>query len=301
MSTFALTRRRPGAAGSLIAAGVLWGTGGLAGSLLTAHGQLHPLSVATYRLLLGGLFAAMFLLATGALDLPRTPAVARRLAAAGALLAAFQASYFAAVSLTSVSLATMITIGSVPVFVAAASVVAERRRPSPTTMTSVVAAVSGLVLLTWSPADTAGWTLAVGAALALFAGAGFAGLTLITRRQVHGLDSVHTAAFGCLVGGMLLLPGALRFGISLPLHAETVAVAVYLGAVPTALAYVAYFRGLRAAHPVLAALSALLEPLTAAVLATMLLDERLGVLGWSGAALLVGAVAVSHLRPDFAR
>lgn len=297
MSSLSLTRLVPGTASSLIVAGVLWGTGGLAGSLLVSYGDLHPVSVAAYRLLLGGLFAVVFLLATGALRLPRAAAVARRLAVAGALLAFFQASYFAAVALTSVSLATMVTIGSVPVFVAAAGVFVDRRRPDPATLTSVVAAVAGLVLLTWAPTTgTESSALVAGTALALLAGAGFATLTLVTKRQVDGLDSVHTAAFGCLIGGMLLLPVAVRFGIAVPMRADTFAIALYLGAVPTALAYVAYFRGLRAAHPVLAALSALLEPLTAAVLAAVLLDDRLGLLGWCGAAMLVGAVAMSHLN-----
>jgi DME family drug/metabolite transporter len=76
------------------------------------------------------------------------------------------------------------------------------------------------------------------------------------------------------------------------------AVTIYLGLVPTALAYAAYFRGLVRAHPVLAALSALLEPLTAAVLSALLLRERLGVVGWCGAALLVGALAVSYWCPE---
>ncbi|MPY79189.1 MAG: EamA family transporter [Actinophytocola sp.] len=121
-------------------------------------------------------------------------------------------------------------------------------------------------------------------------------MTVVTRRPVAGLDSLRTAAMGCLVGGVLLLPAALTVGISIPLRPDLVAAAVYLGAVPTALAYTAYFTGLRNAHPVAAALAVLLEPLTAALLATLLLGDRLGVVGWCGAALLVAALAVSQSR-----
>lgn len=291
------TRTRGRSAAFLITAGVCWGTGGLAGSVLVANG-LHPLSVAAYRLLLGGSLVVLFLLATAGVQVAPTSAVARRLGAAGALLATFQACYFSAVALTSVSLATMVTIGSVPVFVAGATSIRTRRLPSGGTVVALVVAVLGLMLLTWAPVGMDGVRLAGGVACALLAGAGFASLTLLTRRQVDGLGALHTAAFGCLAGGVLLLPLGLLFGMGMPLRVEPLVAVIYLGAIPTALAYTAYFTGLRDSHPVLAALSALLEPLTAALLAMFLLSDRLGVTGWCGAALLVAALAVSQLRPE---
>ncbi|EHR51993.1 putative permease, DMT superfamily [Saccharomonospora marina XMU15] len=291
-------RTRAGAL-NLLVAGVLWGTGGLAGSVLATRAHLHPLAVASYRLLLGGGFAVVLLWIIGGLrTLPRTRTVARRLLTAGALLALFQACYFASVTLTSVSIATMTTIGSAPVFVALGDAVLERRRPSNATVLSLAGALLGLVLLTWSP-DGGGdrWRLAAGVVCALVSGLGFATLTLATRRQVEGLDPLRTTAFGLLLGGVLLLPLGLWTGMALPARLDVLAVAVYLGVVPTALAYLAYFRGLRRSQPVLAALAALLEPLTAALLAAVLLGERLGALGWCGAALLAGTIAVSYLRP----
>lgn len=134
-------------------------------------------------------------------------------------------------------------------------------------------------------------------ALALAAGAGFATLTLVTRRPVEGLDAFRTTAFGCLVGGVLLLPVGLAFGMAMPLRPDVLAVALYLGVVPTGLGYAAYFLALRTATPVVAALSTLLEPLTAAVLSALLLHDELGATGWTGAALLVTALAVSYARP----
>jgi DME family drug/metabolite transporter len=145
---------------------------------------------------------------------------------------------------------------------------------------------------------TADWRLVGGFVAALLAGAGFGTLTLVTARPVDGLDPLRTTAFGCLIGGLLLLPVACWLGISIPLRADVLAVALYLGLVPTALAYAAYFRALTAAPAVVAALSALLEPLTATVLSAVLLGERLGAAGWCGAALLVAALAVSYWRQD---
>ncbi|MEV5713304.1 EamA family transporter [Amycolatopsis mediterranei] len=282
------TRARSSAA--LVLAGVLWGTGGLAGSLLAALAGLHPLAVADYRLLVGGGVATLFVLLTGG-TFPRTPGAVRRTFAVGGLFALFQASYFAAVALSSVSVATMTTIGAAPVFVTLASVRKLRRW----TVVSVAGTLAGLVLLQWSPGEASSFG---GLGCALLAAAGFAALTLLTAKPVEGLEPLSTTAFGCLTGGLLLVPAASWSGMVIPLHADVLALVCYLGAVPTALAYAAYLRGLADAHPVLGSLSAVLEPLTAAVLSAALLGERLGVTAWCGAAVLVAALVVGYWRPE---
>ncbi|MFD6067987.1 MULTISPECIES: DMT family transporter [Amycolatopsis] len=293
MSVAVPTRARSSAA--LVLAGVLWGTGGLAGSLLASRAGLHPLSVAAYRLLIGGVIATGYLWLTGGLrGLPRAPRVRRRLLAVGGLFALFQTSYFAAVSLSSVSVATMTTIGSAPVLLAVATAVKTRRLPGAWTAVSVAGSLVGLALLQWTPGQEAD---VAGVLFALLAAAGFAALTLVTATRVEGLDPLPTTAFGCLIGGAALAPAALWFGMAVPVQADVLALVVYFGVVPTALAYAAYFRGLESAHPVLAALSALLEPLTAALLSMVLLGERLGVVGWCGAVVLIAALTVAYSKP----
>jgi DME family drug/metabolite transporter len=284
MSLALPVRARSSAA--LVLAGVLWGTGGLAGSLLGSLAGLHPLAVAAWRLLVGGGVATLFVKAR-----PRGRAAIRRLLLVGGLFALFQASYFAAVALSSVSVATMTTIGAASVVVT----MARRRRPGGWTLVSLAGTLAGLVLLRWSPDVSASLG---GLAFALLAAAGFATLTLLTAEPVEGLDPLSTTAFGCLLGGLLLTPVASWSGMALPLRADVLAVALYLGVVPTALAYAAYLRGLTGAHPVLGALSAVLEPLTAAVLSAVLLGERLAVTAWCGAAVLVAALAVGYWRPE---
>ncbi|MER7862305.1 EamA family transporter [Amycolatopsis japonica] len=293
MSVAVPTRARSSAA--LVLAGVLWGTGGLAGSLLASRAGLHPLSVAAYRLLIGGVIATGYLWLTGGLrGLPRTPQARRRLLAVGGLFALFQTSYFASVSLSSVSVATMTTIGSAPVLLAVATVVKTRRLPGAWTAVSLAGSLAGLALLQWTPGQEAD---IAGVLFALLAAAGFAALTLVTATRVEGLDPLPTTAFGCLIGGAALTPAALWFGMAVPFQADVLALVVYFGVVPTALAYAAYFRGLESAHPVLAALSALLEPLTAALLSMAVLGERLGAVGWCGAVVLIAALAVAYSRP----
>ncbi|MEU5264072.1 EamA family transporter [Amycolatopsis sp. NPDC021455] len=288
MSIATPTRARSSAA--LVLAGVLWGTGGLAGSLLGDLAGLHPLAVAAYRLLVGGGAATLFVLLTGG-TFPRTARAAKRIAAVGGLFALFQTSYFAAVALSSVSVATMTTIGAAPVVVTLAG----RRKPHRWTLVSLAGTVAGLALLRWSPGEA---TSLAGLGFALLAAAGFATLTLLTAQPVEGLEPLPTTAFGCLAGGLLLTPVASWSGMALPLHADVLLVACYLGAVPTALAYALYLRGLADAHPLLGALAAVLEPLTAAVLSAVLFGERLSVTAWCGAAVLVAALTVGYWRPE---
>ncbi|KZB84595.1 DMT family transporter [Amycolatopsis regifaucium] len=293
MSVAVPTRARSSAA--LVLAGVLWGTGGLAGSLLASRTGLHPMGVAAYRLLIGGVIATGYLWLTGGLrGLPRTREARRRLLTVGGLFALFQTSYFVAVSLSSVSVATMTTIGSAPVLLAIVTVVKSRRLPATWTLVSLAGSLTGLALLQWTPGEKVD---VAGVLFALLAAAGFAALTLVTATRVEGLDPLPTTAFGCLIGGAVLAPAAVWFGMAVPPHADVLALVLYFGVVPTALAYAAYFRGLEGAHPVLAALSALLEPLTAALLSMAVLGERLGVVGWCGAVVLIAALGVAYLRP----
>ncbi|PRY02599.1 DME family drug/metabolite transporter [Allonocardiopsis opalescens] len=278
---------------------MLWGTGGVAGYVLQRTAELHPLAVAAYRLLLGGLAVTLVLAVTGRLArVPLRGAVVRRLLAAGALLGLYQAAYFASVSLLSVSLATLVTIGSVPVFVTAGMVVLTRRRPAGRLLAALLLAVAGLVLLAGAPGlEADGWGTAAGVGAALLAGLGFAVLTLLNRTSVPGLDALGVTGLGCLVGGALLLGPAAFAGLAVPATAASWAAALYLGAVPTALAYVAYFSGLRTAPTSAAALAVILEPLTATVLGVLLLGDRLSTAGAVGALLLAAAVAVEYAAP----
>ena len=110
-STAGPAAARPGTGLILVAAaGLLWGTGGLTGSLLGRAAGLPALSVAGYRLAAGGVLIVAFLTVTGR-RWPAGRAAWARIAVIGLLAAVFQSCYFLAVSLTSVSLAVTAAAG----------------------------------------------------------------------------------------------------------------------------------------------------------------------------------------------
>jgi DME family drug/metabolite transporter len=298
--------RRP-AFGPLIClalAGVLWGAGGLAGTLLGKVSGLSPLGVATVRLLAGGLLLVAFRLAARQ-RLPRSRAAWARIVIVGLLAGSFQASYFLSISLSSVSLATLITIGGTPVIVHVVELVTGRQRAQRSSLITLAVALAGLALLIGLPGGGHSRpALLASAGFALLSAAGFAALTLIAASPVPGLDDLAMTGYGSLLGGVALLPLALVFGgtalgsagsatatgLAFRASAESFGLIAGLGIGPTALAYILYYRGLRSASPTTAALMSLLEPLTAAILGTAILGDRLGLAGIAGALLLGASV-----------
>lgn len=289
----------------VVAAGVLWGTGGLSGALLGRLTELHPLAIATYRLAGGGLtVVAVLALASRAGAPAWVRGVARtgraglaRVLAVGLLTASYQACYFAAVSVTSVAVATLVTLGAAPVMVLAVESVRARRRPGPVPSTAIGLAIAGLALLLGVPAGFGGAALALGGGLALVSAAGFGALTLLGRRPVAGLDGPASIGLGFLAGALLL--GAVTVptvGLGFAPTAASMGLLLYFAWVPTALAYGLFITGLRGVPATSAAVVAVLEPVTATVLGVLVLGERLGVAGALGAALLCAAAVLASLR-----
>jgi DME family drug/metabolite transporter len=276
---------------------VLWGTGGLTGTLLARATGLSPTAVADYRLLSGGILVVAFLVASGR-RLPRTRPVFTRVIVIGLLSALFQGCYFTAVSLTSVSLATLFTIGMSPVVVLAVEQVTGRRRVDRLAVATVCLALTGLGLLVGLPhGGVSPVALLAGAGLSSLSAAGFAAVTLVSTRRVPGLDELTTTGYGFTLGGLVLLPMAVSTGgLAFDPGPAAISLLILLATGPTAVAYTLYFRGLRAAAASTAAMTALLEPLTGVVLAALVLGERLGAGGLVGAVLLGVAVILEARR-----
>lgn len=290
------TRDAVGGAPLLAAAGVLWGGAGAAGRMLAGVGHLSSLQIAAGRALLGGLalVAAAVLLRRPWL---RGPGAARHVLTMAGLTVVYQSCYFAAVAAGSLSLATLVTLGSAPVLVTGWHAL-RHRRLSPAALGVVALALVGLGLLVGRP--DAGGDIGTVVTLSLVAGAAFAAMTLVNAEAVPGADHITATGVSFLVAGLGLaaalavLPGSPPLAWSWPLAGWSAVLSVACTAAPYAL----YFTGLLRASAPVASLFALLEPVTGTLIAVGVFGERLGVLGWVGAGLLCGAVAASASTPD---
>jgi len=283
----------------LVLSGFLWGTGGLIGTLFGQATGLSAMSVAACRLLAGGGLIVAFLTLTGR-RWPAGRAAWTRIAVNGVLSALFQGCYFAAISLTSVSLATLVTIGGTPVIVAIVEQARGRHAAGRAGVITIAMALAGLTLLAGLPGGGFSETAVLASTgLALLSAAGFAAVTLIGTSPVTGLDDLTLNGFGFSLGGMALLPLAAVLGGGLGFRPSLASAGLLaaLGIGPTAVAYTLYFRGLRKASASTAALLSLIEPITAAVLAALVLGDRLSGTGIAGAVVLLAAV-VRTVRAD---
>ncbi len=98
------------------------------------------------------------------------------------------------------------------------------------------------------------------------------------------------AVFG--LGGLLLMPVLLATGAPLSASWSNAAVGTYMALVPMFLGYVLFGRGLSHVPASTATTLSLLEPAVAALLAVLVVGERLPALGWAGILLVVACLAV---------
>ncbi len=280
----------------VVLAGVLWGTSGVATKAIYALVDITPANVAAFRLALGvpALLVAFRLTAGGG----RTR-VARRdlgpLIVAGAALGISQACYFASISRVGVAIATLVTICTAPVLVCLFSAVLLGERLTPAVAGALACAVLGTALLigVGGPGSAAqgGESTLPGVALALAAAVCFAAFMLLSRRlanRYHPLQSI-TIAVG-VGAALLLLITAVTAGVRVSYPWPAWALFLYLGLVPTALAYGLFYHGMQNATAAEGSIAALAEPLTSTVLALAIYGERLGALGVLGAALLISVI-----------
>ncbi|MFE1457277.1 DMT family transporter [Streptomyces sp. NPDC058735] len=280
----------------LIVAGVAWGTAGAAASLVYRASDMGPVALSFWRCAAGlVLLLAVRLVRPSAAAVGREP-LGRRVRRAGVTglgLAVFQTAYFAAVSATGLAVATVVTLGAGPVLIAlgARPLLAERLGRGGAV--AVMGALTGLGVLVLGGGDTAvrPW----GVLLALVSAAGYSVMTLLTRRWGRDgeADASGTTVGAFAVTSLCLLPFAAAEGL-VPHTGDAVRLLVLLGyvaAVPTALAYGLYFAGAAVVRSATVSVIMLLEPVSATVLAVVLLGERLTPATVAGTLLMLGAVA----------
>ncbi|ADL43599.1 DMT family transporter [Micromonospora aurantiaca] len=287
----------------ILLAAIAWGTGGAAAAVLYDTSGLGPVAVSFWRFA-GG----VLLLAAGHLTRRRPSSRIRvvstrprhrwrQVVTTGVGLAVYQTAYFAAVGYAGLAVATMVTLGAGPVLIALGSRLALGERLGRSGGVTVVTALVGLVLLLGGGSAGSAPAPLLGLACALLSAAGYAAVTLLNRKL--GRDGGgHTPLLdGFAVGMICLLPLALLEGI-LPTAGDirqTVGLLAFLAVGPTAVAYTLFFAGLASVRATTASVIALVEPVTAALIAVLLLDERLTVTAVLGSIVLLAAVVTLML------
>lgn len=280
--------------GLILAAAALFGTTGT----VLANGPVNvdAVTAGVVRLLVGGL--GLVILSWRYLrEVAGQPAVAFF----GALgVGSYQLSFFYSTRHAGVAVATVITIGSSPLF--ARLIGALRRRPPPHRLWYVAALIliAGLILLSIS-SDGGDNIETIGVVAALIAGLSYAAYTECAAVLI-GRKFNSTAVMAVLFFGAGVVTSPFLFFRPLAWISESrgVVMIVYLGLVTLTLAYVAFGKGLQKLVPTTVVMLTLLEPVVATLLAYLVLHEDVSGQSWLGMSLvLVGLpiVAISVQRP----
>lgn len=224
-----------------------------------------------------------------------------RVVVTGIALSVFQTAYFAGVQATGLAVATVVTLGAGPVLIALGARLTMGERLGGGGLSAVLGALAGLTVLVLGGGGAAVRPAGVAS---LVSAAGYAVMTLLTRwfgRDGRSGDQLGTSVLTFAVAAVSLLPlGALEGLVphtSQPL--QVLGMLVYIASVPTALAYALYFSGAAVVRSATVSVIMLLEPVSAAVIAVVLLGERLTAPTVAGTVLMLAAVtglAVAEAR-----
>jgi DME family drug/metabolite transporter len=277
----------------VLCAAVLWGSTGTAQSFASSH--LSPYWVGALRLVTACIFFTCYLLLTYGRGRALIDSAAGlswpSVLFAGACIASYNLAFFSGIKAVGISAGTAIAIGSGPVWAGLLQAVISRRRPSATWWVGTLLAVTGGSLM------LAGGNQVLqlsprGIVLCLLAGLSYASYASANKRLVtSGIPAVVTFWI-FLAAALMSLPAAFVLSAEFSITPGEWAIVIYLGVVPTGIAYLLFSNGLRHISSASGVTLALMEPLTAFLLAILVANERPAVTAYLGLSILLAGLAV---------
>lgn len=250
--------------------------------------DVAPVAVGAARLASGALFLFIFAyLQRGQRGTFRAPR--RDLAICGLGVAMYQLTFFSAVSLTGIAISTVTALGSVPTFSAIVAFLVLGERPSRSWYLGTSVTIIGISLVgtakgidSFSP---------VGVGLAAMAGFGFAVFSVISRKSLaQGAQDIWLTATSFGVAALITFPFLFTQEIGWLFTQSGSLSVLWLGLVPTAIGYFLFTFGLKRVDTSTAATVVLAEPVTATVLAALVIGESLVLQSYVGIAVVAAGI-----------
>ncbi|MFG6518843.1 DMT family transporter [Sulfitobacter sp. 1A13496] len=283
---------------AILFAAVVWGTTGTAATFAP---EVSAAAIGAAAMGLGGIAQAL-LAGRGILNQRRRLWQQRRLLVIGALaVAVYPLAFYGAMRLAGVTVGTVITIGSAPLLSALIEYLLDGRRLTLRWSFGAAVGLIGMGLICLAEGDAhdsavSAPSVPLGVLLGLIGGFTYALYSWSARRmmlQGTGSAVAMGATFG--LGGLLLMPVLAVSGGAFLASWTNAAVGLYMAAVPMFLGYIAFGYGLARVEASTATVITLFEPVVAAVLAVVIVGERLPPQGWVGVALVIGCLAIITL------
>lgn len=282
----------------VLIASFLWGTTGTAATFAP---EVGPMAIGAVAMGVGGLLQALLALRALRRDYNKLQQQLLLVLFGAVSVAIYPLAFYSSMYLAGVTVGTVVTIGSAPLFSALIEWVIDRKTLNKQWVAGASLGLSGIVLLCFfggsdhratSVSFSAGETTA-GVLLGLVGGLTYALYAWAAHRLMcKGISS--KAAMGSIfgAGGLLLMPVLLLTGGALLSSWNNALVGAYMAIIPMFTGYVLFGYALARISVSMATTITLTEPVIAALLAVVIVGENLSVLGWLGALLVISCLVI---------
>mgnify|MGYP000854500328 CR=1 FL=1 len=280
---------------SVLIAAILWGTTGTAASFAP---DVSAAAIGSAAMGIGGLLQAA--IAYSVIAKHRVQLLRQwRLLVVGALaVAVYPLAFYASMRLAGVTIGTVVTIGSAPLLSALIENRMDGLRLTKRWVCGAALGLIGMVLICLAEGNGhnhsgVSSSILMGVLLGLAAGFTYALYSWAAWRMMQQTlpsRAVMGSMFG--IGGLMLMPVLIVTGAPLLASVTNFSVGAYMALVPMFLGYVCFGYGLARISASTATAITLSEPAVAAVLAVVIVGERLDMAGWVGVGLVISSLLV---------
>ena len=274
----------------------MWGFGAVAGKFVMGTKGVNPVWMVTLRLICAGLiFLTIGYIKAkkeGLFDIWKDKkSILRLLVVAVFAFAVCQTTYFAAVDVSNAGIASAIQ-QTAPVFVLLWMLLWEKRRPKKMEVLVVAIVICGAFIL--STGGNLGALLIPVEALilALISAVTCAMYTILPSKLIKKFGTFYTSGWGMLLAGIFLIPVAKLWIVSGTWDLETIAsfgVVVIFG---TVVAFGLFLYGVTLVGPFIGSVLGLVEPILAAIVSAVVLNQVFSITDIVGIVLILLGVLV---------
>ena len=273
--------------GEIITASVLWGFAGIFAKMITG---MPAQSIIFYRVVFASIIFFIALVISGNLNIIKLGDKKVYLMLFALLQVSTMLTYFISILNASVSVAVLL-LYTAPVYVTLFSPWLLKEKPTKKGIIALVLSIAG-ILLTVDPGKLDFQPYSVGIIAGIAAGIAYA-FQIMTSKYLSTRYSGYTQAFwGFIIAMLILFPVS-----SVPLNVvfTNINYLLLLAIFPTILAVSLYFNGLKKVKAQSASILGLIEPVSAVILAVLILDEQISALQiFGGVLILAGAALVTR-------
>jgi drug/metabolite transporter (DMT)-like permease len=273
--------------GEIIAAAVLWSFAGIFAKMIRG---MEAQNIIFYRVAFGFIIIFISLLISGNFAKIRLKDKKRYLLLFSVLQAITMLTFFISILKASVSIAVLL-LYTAPVYVTVLSPYILKESSSRKGWAALFLSITGIMLIV-NPEKIEFGHHSLGILAGILSGISFA-LQIMTSKYISASYSGYTQAFwSFLIAIFIFLPAGI---VPLDIISGNLVYLVLLAIFPTLLSVSLYFNGLKKVKASNASILGLLEPLSAVILAVLILHEILtGIVLLGGALILTGAALVTH-------